>query len=104
MVDNHTWFITCNKGLFKYDLETHQVSAASVCSKNAGTDDILKHDLLKGFCKDGKLWIASRNGLCTYDPASGKSESFSAKGISQEEFCIDAAEGPDNEVFCSARN
>ncbi len=101
MTDDRTCFITCNKGLFKYDLATRKISAVSVCGPDAGLDDLLKHDLLKGFCKNGKLWIASRNGLFTYDLATSKSEIFSAKGVSPDYFFIDAAEGPGNNVICS---
>lgn len=104
MVDDRTCFITCNKGLFRYDLATHHISAASVCSPNAGMDAVLKHDLLKGFCKDGRLWIASRNGLFTYDLATGKSETLSGPGINSDYFFIDAAEGPGSKVVCSGIN
>ena len=104
LTDAHTCFITSNKGLFKDDLLTQKISAVAQSAPGAGEDDILKHDLLKGFYKNGKLWLASRNGLFCYDVATGQSTSYSAKGISTDYFFIDAAEAPGNKVICSGIN
>lgn len=100
-VNGRICYITSNKGLFKYNIVKHQISAVSVCAPNAKPRDALKLDLLKGFYEEGRLWIASRNGLFTYDVGTGKSQVFSGPGVSSDYFFIDAAEGPDNTVICS---
>ncbi len=65
LTDNNTCFITTNKGLFKYDLLTHHISAASVTTSKK-TEEQFKYILLDGFYDRGILWIASRNGLFSY--------------------------------------
>jgi len=102
--DASTYFITTNRGLFKYDLVTHQISVASENKGANKINDPLKYDLLNGFYDKGLLWIASRNGLFNYDIATGKTTIYRGKGDDHDYFFFDVANAVNNQVVCAARN
>jgi len=102
--DMHTCFITSNKGLFKYNLTTNNITVAAQYPPTASKQEQLKYDLVKGFYKNGLLWIASRNGLFNYDVATGGSRVYGGSSTSTDYYFIDAVSAPDGQVICSGIN
>ncbi len=97
----NTCFITTNKGLFKYDLATHQITAVSTC-RSKKTEEQLKYILLDGFCENGVLWIASRNGLFSYDIAKKATVVYRGKGEKSDYFFYNICSATKNQVVCAA--
>ncbi len=100
LTDNNTCFITTNKGLFKYDLVTHQINAVSI-SPSKKTEEQLKYILLDGFYDKGILWIASRNGLFSYDVAKKTTAHYTGKVETGDYFLFDIANATNNQVVCA---
>ncbi len=101
MAGNNACFITTNKGLFKYDLATHQVSAASV-NISAKIKDPFKYILLDGFYDNGELWITSRSGLFNYNIAEKKTSFYRGKGEAGNYFFFDITKAANNQIVCAA--
>jgi two-component sensor histidine kinase len=99
--DVNTCFLTTSAGLFKYNLLTHQVTAASV-SKSKNIEDQFKYNLQNGFYDNGRLWIASRNGLFTYDISTGTTDIYSGKGLQTDYYLFDVSNAANNQVVCAA--
>jgi signal transduction histidine kinase/ligand-binding sensor domain-containing protein len=103
MAGANTCFITTNKGLFKYDLLTRQVSIASqTSSKNHS--EILQYILLNGFYDNGTLWITSRNGLFSYNISKKTTTIFRGKGGVDDYFFFSIANAVNNQIACAAGN
>jgi len=102
MVDPDTYFVTTNLGLFKYQLSTHKVEAASVNSNLAKPVDPLKYNLVSGYYDKGELWIASRNGLFNYDIASGKTTFYRDSGELPNYFFFSISPAINDQVVCGA--
>ena len=100
--DVNDCFITSNLGLFKYDLVTHRVEAASVYNPAEKNEDPLKYDLINGFYDQGGLWIASRNGLLFYDIAKRATTFYRGAGGKQDYFFFDIADAAHNQIVCAA--
>ncbi len=101
MADVNTCFITTNKGLFKYDLDTRQIETVN---KPAGPGNPLQYDLLNGFYDNGMLWIASRAGLFSYDTRKQKTTIYSEKGPMPDYFFFDVTNAANGRVICAAGN
>ena len=104
MADANTCFVTTNKGLFKYDLYTRQISAASINNKTTGSGNQLQYDLLNGFYDNGMLWIASRAGLFSYDTGNQKTVIYREKGVMPDYFFFDVTNAVNGRVICAAGN
>lgn len=100
--DVNTCFITTNKGLFKYNLVSHQISIASQNNKSEKTEDLLKYDLLNGFYDKGTLWIASRGGLFSYNVSTQATVIYRGQGGISDYYLFDVSNAPDNQVVCAA--
>jgi|GEM_PF-2498716 len=99
-VDDHTCYVTTNKGLFKYNLDNHRISIASAPGSQAR--DLLKYDLQDGFYDGGALWIASRNGLFHYDIANNRTDVFRGDGPDADYFFFDVTRSINNEIVCAS--
>jgi len=100
----NTCFITTNKGLFKYELSSHSVD---IVSENKGPKtriELLKYDLLNGFLDKEVLWIASRNGLFTYDIGKNATVIYGGSDEKKDYFFTDVAKTNNNQVACAAAN
>ncbi|WP_295651282.1 triple tyrosine motif-containing protein [uncultured Mucilaginibacter sp.] len=104
MVDADTYFITTNLGLFKYQLSTHKVEAASVNRSSPKPTDPLKYNLLNGYYDNGSLWIASRNGLFNYNIAAKKTTFYRDTGELPHYFFFSIAPAVNNQIVCGAGN
>jgi hypothetical protein len=104
MADVKTCFITTNRGLFKYDLITHQINAASINNKSKKREDLLKYDLQNGFYENGILWIASRNGLFKYDIAKQATTVYRGKGGTPDYFFFDITKAVNDQIVCASGN
>lgn len=98
-----TCFITSNRGLFKYDLSRHLISAVPQNNRKK-VNDPLQYDLLSGFCEQGVLWIASRNGLFSYNIDKNVTTIYREAGDAHDYFFFSAAKGPGSQVICASRN
>ena len=108
MADINNCFITTNKGLFKYNATTHQISNVLTLNINKKSDipkdDILKYNLQNGFYDNGALWIASRNGLLNYDLSTQKATNYTEKKSGNDYFLFDVARAPGNQLVCASLN
>ncbi|MFI5138602.1 MAG: triple tyrosine motif-containing protein [Sphingobacteriales bacterium] len=102
MTDINTCFITTNKGLFKYNLVTHQISVASQNNKSKKTEVLLKYDLLNGFYDNGILWIASRGGLFSYNVSTQATAIYRGQGGISDYYLFDVSNAPKNRIVCAA--
>jgi len=102
IADANTCFITTNMGLFKYDIPTHEISAAAIDIGRDKTKDVLQYILLNGFYDDGVLWIASRNGLFSYDISKKTTTIYRGKGESADYFFFDAARAAGDRIVCAS--
>jgi len=98
--DINTCFITTNKGLFKYDLVTRKIDAVSInTSKKAANE--LKYILLNGFDDHGVLWIASRDGLFSYDIAKNATAFYRGKGEKGYYFFFSITKAANDRIICA---
>jgi two-component sensor histidine kinase len=103
MVDINTCFVTTNRGLFKYDLNTHTINVASESNKSKLTED-LQYDLQNGFFDKGILWIASRNGLFSYNISTKLTTIYRGKGANSNYFFLDITHAANNQIVFAAGN
>jgi len=101
LADANTCFITTNKGLFKYNLTTRKITIVSATTSKT-TEEQYKYILLNGIYDKGTLWIASRNGLFSYDIARDKTVVYRGKGAKGNYFLFDVTAAPNNQVVCAA--
>jgi ligand-binding sensor domain-containing protein/two-component sensor histidine kinase len=101
IADANTCFITTNKGLFKYDLATHQITIAATTASEK-KEEQYKYILLNGFYDKGELWIASRNGLLNYNIAEKKAIVYRGAGQNRDYFFFDAVAAPNNRIACGS--
>jgi signal transduction histidine kinase len=101
VVDSQTYFITTNKGLFKFNLRAR---AITIAAKNNKVDKnyVYAYDLLNGFYDDGMLWIASRNGLFNYNTSTGTVNIYNHEKISNY-FLNDACDAGNKQIVCAER-
>ena len=104
LADSNTCFIATNIGLFKYDLVKHKIEGVFINNHADKMEDPLKYNLQNGFYdSDSKtLWIASRNGLFSYNIATQASNIYRGKGGSTDYFLFDVCNATNNQVICAA--
>ena len=102
VADANTCYITTNYGLFKYDLSTRKISAASAASVRRSGVDPLQYILLEGFREKGALWIASRNGVFRYELADGSVNVRRGKGNFGDYFLFDVTNTTGDDLVCAA--
>jgi ligand-binding sensor domain-containing protein len=102
MADVNTYFITTSKGLFKYDLVTHKINVASNNNMADRSDDRLKYILLNGFYDKGILWIASRDGLFSYNTSTHNTVVYRGKGGKPDYFFFGITNAVNNQIVCAA--
>jgi len=100
--DANTCFITTNLGLFRYDLQKHEVSAVSTNFAQKTDVDVLKYDLQSGLYDNGELWVASRNGLLTYNVTTNTTTFFTGQGPRLNYFFSDLTEVQGGWLACSS--
>jgi len=98
--NDDSFFITANRGLLKYTLSTHKISSAAV-RKDFSYD--LSYDLVNGFCENGVVWVASRNGLFKYDLSDKKATIYTGK-IKADYFLFDITRAAKDKIACAAYN
>ena len=72
--DGENMWIGCNRGLLKYEYETHRISRIL----NRSTGQSLFPNFVKEIYKDkyNNMWIGSHNGMFLFDPESEEIEHF----------------------------
>ncbi|HMQ77877.1 MAG TPA: two-component regulator propeller domain-containing protein [Flavobacteriales bacterium] len=76
------WLGTEGKGMVRFDKESGQCERYTT---RQGLPNNVVYSILPG--ADGRLWVATNNGLCRFDPASGAVRTFTqADGIAGNEF------------------
>ena len=100
MTGANTCFITTNRGLFKYDLITHHVSVASENTKSKEIED-RQYDLNNGFVDKGILWIASRNGIFSYDIKLKKTKIYRGNGKGSDYYFFNISDAINNQILCA---
>ncbi len=99
--DTNTCFITTSIGLFKYDLIKHKITVASINDKSEKITDPLKYNLLNGFYDKGIVWVASRNGLFSYNVSTKATNVYRGNGTNADYFLFDVANTANNQVVCA---
>jgi ligand-binding sensor domain-containing protein len=102
MADASTYYITTNNGLFKYDLVAHKINIASDNNMADKSDNRLKYILLNGFCDKGILWIASRDGLFSYNTQTHKTIVYRGKGNKPDYFFFGICNAVNDQIVCAA--
>ncbi len=102
MKDANTCFITTNKGLFKYGVVKRQLRVAAQNTGSKKIGDQLKYNLQNGLYDNGMLWIASRNGLFSYNIKTAETKIYSGKGAAADYFLFDVSLAGNNQVVCAA--
>jgi signal transduction histidine kinase len=102
VADTNTCYITTNYGLFKYDLPTRRICAASAASVRRSGGDPLPYILLEGLREKGTLWIASRNGVFRYNLADGSVDVRREKGNFGDYFLFDVTNTAGDDLVCAA--
>ncbi|HEY8929403.1 MAG TPA: triple tyrosine motif-containing protein [Mucilaginibacter sp.] len=96
-------FITTNKGLFRYDLAAKKITAVSVTSSKK-PDEALQYILIGGFFDKGILWIASRNGLFSYNTVTHQTAIYRGRGDKSAYFFFDVSDAGNGQIICSTGN
>jgi ligand-binding sensor domain-containing protein/two-component sensor histidine kinase len=99
--DANTYFITTSLGLFKYDILAHQVSVAAVRTTNTA-DDQLKYNLQNGFYDNGIVWVASRDGLFSYNVTSHAARIYRGMGANANYYLFDVRKANNGQLVCAA--
>lgn len=104
LTDVNTCYMATNLGLFKYDLSDHKIKGVVVYNKTDKGQDPLKYNLQNGFYDrdDKMLWIASRNGLFSYNVGSQTTNVYRGKGGKADYFLFDVADAANNRIICAA--
>ena len=98
----NTYYITTNRGLFKYDPIDREISIASNNNMAEKSDDRLKYILLNGFYDKGILWIASRDGLFSYNTLTHKTIVYRGKGEKSSYFFFGICNAVNDQIVCAA--
>jgi len=102
MAGPNTYFITTNKGLFKYNLLSRKVDIVSKNDMLDKSEDRLKYILLDGFYDKGVIWAASRNGLFSYNTLTKQVASYSGAKGRGDYFFFDITKAGDNQIVCAS--
>lgn len=95
--DSDKYFLTTNRGLFKYSLQTHAFTAVT-------KSDDKDPGVLNGFYNNGALWVAKQNGgLLRYDVATGESNLYRDSQLLESDF-FDVIPVADNQLVCPSLN
>lgn len=100
--DANTFYVTTNRGLFKYDLVTHKINIVTHNNMSDKSYNRLKYILLNGFYDNGILWAASRDGLFSYNTKTNETNVYTGKGGRSDYFFFDITKAPNNQIICAA--
>lgn len=101
MANDNTGYITTNRGLFKYDLIADKINAITQNNMSDMSYRRLKYILLNGFLDDGVLWIATRDGLFSYNTKTNQTNIYRGDGPNNDYFFFDIAKAPNNQIICA---
>ena len=99
-----TSFITSDRGLFSYDLISHQLLPVPGAVMPNGAKDRLKYDLVNGFFENGAVWAASRDGVFCYDLLTGAVSMYSGSGTEGDYYFFDITAAADNTLVCAGES
>jgi len=102
--DGKTIFITSDRGLFRYDLASHQLTPVPGAVMPNEAKDRLKYDLINGFFENGDVWAASRNGVFCYDLLTGAVSMYRGPGTERDYYFFDITAAADNTLVCAGEN
>jgi two-component sensor histidine kinase/sugar lactone lactonase YvrE len=102
VVNDNTCFAATNMGLFKYDLIAKKVTPEVVYNKAEKAEDPLQYILLNGFYDNGVLWMASRNGLLSYNTTTHDTRTYRGKGTNSDYFFFDINKASNNRIISAS--
>jgi len=101
MAGGNTCYITTTLGLFRYDLVAHRVYPVAVYDRSSSASDPFQYILLNGFYDNGTVWMASRNGLFSYNTKTNTTTIYRGKGESSDYYFFDISAAPGGCIVCA---